>query len=106
MQINLSGQENLCFLQIYLTFIGLNDTNDETYVPIKPSKKETNFRWNTSLAAKGALAQRRTAYKIPNGRRGLERQLPQNMFLEPSTPSMRKGRDGGEKTWGGGRRKD
>ena len=69
---------------------------------------------NTSLAAKRALAhclQRRTACKTQNGRRGLERglnlafwALPStfvNKFFDLSTPSMRKGRDEGEKIkWG------
>ena len=60
---------------------------------------------NTSLAAKGALANRlqyRTACKIQNGRQGApkwqvfgrSRQLSLNKFFDPSTPSMRKGRDG------------
>ena len=64
---------------------------------------------NTSLAAKGALTnrlQRRTACKIQNGRQGApkwqrgsgkvfgrSRQLSLNKFFDPSTPSMRKGRD-------------
>ena len=62
---------------------------------------------NTSLAAKGALAnhlQRRTPCKIQNGRQGApkwppgsgkvfgrSKQLSQNKFFDPSTPSMRKG---------------
>ena len=33
----------VCFLQIYVTFIGFNHTNDETYVPRRPCKKETKF---------------------------------------------------------------
>ena len=71
---------------------------------------------NTSLAAKGALAnrlQRRTAYKIQNGRQGApkwprgsgkvptpgfwrSRQLLLNKFFDPSTPSLRK-EDNGKK---------
>ena len=71
---------------------------------------------NTSLAAKGALAyrlQRRTACKIQNGPKmtdgvwkgvyplvfGRSKQILLNKFFDPSTPSMRKGRDG-EKTGG------
>ena len=65
---------------------------------------------NTSLAAPGALAhrlQRRTAFKIPNGRQGApkwptgsgkvfghSKQLSLNKFFETVTPSMKKGRDG------------
>ena len=72
---------------------------------------------------KGALAnrlQRRTACKIQNGRQGApkwppgvwkgvypwvfgrSKQLSQNKFFDPYTPSMRKGRDeeNGEKTGG------
>ena len=72
---------------------------------------------NTSLAAKGALAyrlQHRTACKIKNGRQGTTKwptgsgkvsalgfgrseQLLLNKFFDPSTPSMRKGRDRGKK---------
>ena len=66
---------------------------------------------NTSLAAPGALThrlQRRTACNAAppasgpqNGRGGLERCLHLdfglNKFFDPSTPSMRKGRDGGKK---------
>ena len=71
---------------------------------------------NTSLAAKGALAnrlQRRTACKIQNGRQGApkwqrgsgsffgrSKQLSLNNFFDLSTPSMRIGRDGGEKRGG------
>jgi len=50
---------------------------------------------------KGALAHRlqsRTACKIQNGR---SRQLLLNKFFDPSTPSMRKGRDRGNR---GGKR--
>ena len=66
---------------------------------------------NTSLAATGALAhrlQRRTTCKIQNGRLGgpkraegvypsvfgHSKQLSLNKFFDPTTPSMRKGRDG------------
>ena len=61
---------------------------------------------NTSLAAPGALAhrlQRRTACKIQNGRQGADvvighfEPLLLNKFFNPSTPSMRKGRDGEKK---------
>ena len=61
--------------------------------------------FNTSLAAKGALAhclQRCTACKIQNGRQGApkwsifghSKQLLINKFFDPSTPSMRKGNSG------------
>ena len=71
-------------------------------------------------SGEGALAhrlQRRTAYKIQNGRQGapkwptgLERCLPclsLNEFFDPRTPSMRKGRDGGKNGGqkGGGRKR-
>ena len=56
---------------------------------------------NTSLAAKGTLAnrlQRRTACKIQNGHQGAPKWQrgsgSLNKFFDPSTPSMRKGRDG------------
>ena len=65
---------------------------------------------NTSLVAKGALAhrlQRRTACKIQYGPQGapkwptgsvkVSKQLLLNKFFDPSTPSMRKGCDGGKK---------
>ena len=74
------------------------------------------FGTNTSLAAQGALAhrlQRRSACKIQNGRQGgpkwpmgsgkvstvfgRSKQLLLNKFFDPSTPSMRKGRDGGKR---------
>ena len=72
--------------------------------------KKVFVKWlNTSLVVKGALAhrlQRRTACKIQNGRerpqnggRG-SKQLSLNKFFDPSTPSMRKGRDGEEKKTG------
>ena len=63
---------------------------------------------NTSLASKGALShplQRFTVCKIQNGRQGAAKwptgrykQLSLNKFFDPSTPSMRKGRDGEKKT--------
>ena len=72
---------------------------------------------NTSLVAKGALVprlQRRTACKIKNGRQGALKWLTGSgkmsnprflgilnnfhyKFFDPSTPSMRKGRDGGNR---------
>ena len=60
-------------------------------------KKSGKNGKNTSLAAKGALAnrlQRRTACKIQNVR---SCQLSLNKFFDPSTPSMRKGCDGEKK---------
>ena len=66
--------------------------------------EDPNQYINTSLAEKGALAhclQRRTTCKIQNGGGGLffglSKQLSLNKFFDPSTPSMRKGRDGGKK---------
>ena len=72
-------------------------------------KKKVFLYFNTSLAAPGALAhrlQRRTACKIQNGRQGSPKwpmgdgrseQFLLNRFFDPSTPSMRKGRDGEKK---------
>ena len=71
-----------------------------------------------SLAAKGALnhhLQHRTTLKIQDGRQGVwkgvfpldfgrVKQLSQNKFFDPSTPSMRKGRDGGNGKKTGGKK--
>ena len=87
--------------------------SDRTWQKARLLETMSKTKINTSLAAKGALAnrlQRRTAGKIQNGHQGTPKwptgsstpkpfkQLSLNKFFDPSTPSMRKGRDGGKKT--------
>ena len=76
------------------------------------TKVQKKFQYNTSLAVKGALAHRLQNQKWPPGGSkmadrvlkgvypqvlGRSKQLLQNKFFDPSTPSIRKGRNG-EKT--------
>ena len=96
----------------YSTSENTRELINKTFAELELSGKVNN----TSLVAKGVLAhrlQRRTACKIQNGRQGApkwptgsglvypkvfgrSKQLSQNKFFDSSTPSMRKGRDGGK----------
>ena len=93
--------------------------SDRTWQKARLLETMSKTKINTSLAAKGALAnrlQRRTAGKIQNGHQGTPKwptgsstpkpfkQLSLNKFFDPSTPYRRKGRDGEEKKKGTKRR--